>query len=65
VFNMLMQLCLSHMDAILRRHVAGGKAAATKAANKFKTRGGVERPDAWPHWKRHQSMVKSYAEIAV
>eukprot|EP00325_Prymnesiales_sp_UTEX-LB-985_P035368 CAMPEP_0174722610 /NCGR_PEP_ID=MMETSP1094-20130205/38855_1 /TAXON_ID=156173 /ORGANISM="Chrysochromulina brevifilum, Strain UTEX LB 985" /LENGTH=853 /DNA_ID=CAMNT_0015923499 /DNA_START=44 /DNA_END=2602 /DNA_ORIENTATION=- len=57
VFNLLMQFSLQHMDGILRRHVAGGEAAA-KAAKK--TKSGLERPDAWAHWRKHQPYAKSY-----
>ncbi len=57
VFNQLMQLCLGKMDEMLRLACAGSKKAAAKAA---KTRAGLDRPDAWAHWKRHQPLVKSY-----
>ena len=57
VFNLLMQFCLQHMDDILRRHVAGGAAAA---AAMRKPKSGVERPDQWTHWRKHQPIVKSY-----
>ena len=57
VFNLLMQFCLQHMDDILRRHVAGGAAAA---AAMRKPKSGVERPDQWMHWRKHQPIVKSY-----
>ena len=57
VFNQLMQLCLSSMDEVLRRHVAGGAAAVAAGA---KTRAGLDRPDAWAHWRKHQPLVKSY-----
>ena len=57
VFNLLMQFCLQHMDELIRRHVAGG--AGGVAAGR-KTKGGVERPDQWTHWRKHQPMVKTY-----
>ena len=40
VFNMLMQFCLSNMDELLRRHVAGGKAKADAAP---KNKAGIVR----------------------
>ena len=52
-----MQFSLQHMDAILRRHVAGTEAAAQKAR---KTKSGIDRPDSWPAWRKHQPYVKSY-----
>ena len=57
VFNQLMQFCLSSMDEVLRRHVAGGAAAVAAGA---KTKAGLDRPDAWAHWRKHQPLVKSY-----
>ena len=57
VFNQLMQFCLQSMDGMLRRHVAGSAEAAAKAP---KTKAGVERPDQWTHWRKHQVIVKSY-----
>ena len=57
VFNLLVQLCLSHMDGILRRHTAGGAAAA---AAPVRSKSGIERPDQWPAWKRHQQSIKTY-----
>ena len=57
VFNLLVQLCLSHMDQILRRHAAGDAAAAAKP---FKSKSGIERPDQWPVWRKHQQHVKTY-----
>ena len=51
VFNLLVQLCLSHMDGILRRHAAGSAAAA---AAPVRSKSGVERPDQWPAWRRHR-----------
>ena len=54
---MLVQLCLSHMDGILRRHAAGG---AEAAATPVRSKSGIERPDQWPAWRRHQQSIKTY-----
>ena len=45
------------MDGILRRHAAGGAAAA---AAPVRSKSGIERPDQWPAWKRHQQSIKTY-----
>jgi len=57
VFNELMNMCLQSMDDMLKRHVAGG---ASAVAVSWQTKGGVERPDQWAHWRRHQPYVKSF-----
>ena len=54
---MLVQLCLSHMDGILRRHAAG---SAEAAATPVRSKSGIERPDQWPAWRRHQQSIKTY-----
>jgi len=62
VFNMLMQFCCAHLDEVLRRHVAGGSEALNKVA---RTKSGFDQPSAWPRWKRHQPLVKSYVSELV